>query len=48
MSPILSLHNIEKSFKVETYASNFEINGVLLQGSHPIAYESIKLKNAEK
>ena len=46
--PVLDLPDIGKSFKVQTYASDFAIGGVLLQGGHLIAFESRKLSEIER
>ena len=45
---MLALPDIGKLFEVQTDASNFAIGGVLLQGEHPIAFESKKLSETEK
>ncbi|KAJ7944105.1 Retrotransposon protein, putative, Ty3-gypsy subclass [Quillaja saponaria] len=46
--PVLALPDISKPFKVQTDASNYALGGVLLQESHPVAYESHKLSQAER
>ena len=43
-----NLKNATKPFVVETDASEFVLEGVLLQGGHPITYESRKLNEAER
>ncbi|XP_022987457.1 uncharacterized protein LOC111485000 [Cucurbita maxima] len=46
--PVLGIADMKKPFEVETDASDFALEGVLLQEGHPIAYESQKLKEAER
>ncbi|PKI61910.1 hypothetical protein CRG98_017636 [Punica granatum] len=46
--PVLALPCYEKSFEVETDASDFAIGGVLMQDGHPIAFESRKLSDVER
>ena len=46
--PVLTLLDIEKPFEVQTDASDFAIGGLLLQGRHPIAFESRKLSETER
>ena len=46
-APILVLPNFSLSFELEVDASNVGIGSVLLQGGHPIAYFSEKLKGAQ-
>ena len=52
-APVLQLADVEKSFMVETDASDFAVAGVLLQQGedmdlHPVAYCSRKLSAAER
>ena len=44
--PVLALSDFSKAFEVHTDASDFAIDGVLMQEGHPIAYESKKLNEA--
>ncbi|KAJ7943087.1 Retrotransposon protein, putative, Ty3-gypsy subclass [Quillaja saponaria] len=46
--PVLALPDISKPFEVQTDASDYALGGVLLQESHPVAYESHKLSQAER
>ncbi|KAL0361382.1 UNVERIFIED_CONTAM: Retrovirus-related Pol polyprotein from transposon [Sesamum radiatum] len=46
--PVLALPDMSKPFVVETDASNFALGGVLMQDGHPVAFESRKLKDAER
>ncbi|KAL2225718.1 UNVERIFIED_CONTAM: Transposon Tf2-12 polyprotein, partial [Sesamum indicum] len=46
--PVLALPDMSKPFLVETDASDFALGGVLMQDGHPIAFESRKLKDAER
>ncbi|PHT65260.1 hypothetical protein T459_29685 [Capsicum annuum] len=46
--PILALPDFTKLFEVQTDASDFAIDGVLMQEGHPIAFESRKLNDAER
>ena len=45
---MLALPDIGKPFEVQTYASDFAIGGVLLQGKRLIAFESRKLSETER
>lgn len=47
-APILALPDFTKEFEVQTDASEYALGGVLLQDNHPVAYESRKLKPAER
>ncbi|KAL0340046.1 UNVERIFIED_CONTAM: Transposon Tf2-12 polyprotein [Sesamum radiatum] len=46
--PVLALPDMSKSFTMETDASDFALGGVLMQDSHPVTFESRKLKNVER
>jgi len=46
--PVLSLPDYSQLFEVYTDASDFAIGGVLMQGGHPVAYESRKLNDTER
>ncbi|KAA0036158.1 putative mitochondrial protein [Cucumis melo var. makuwa] len=46
--PLLGIADVTKPFEVETDASHYALEGVLLQNGHPIAYESRKLNAAER
>ncbi|KAL2246590.1 UNVERIFIED_CONTAM: Transposon Tf2-12 polyprotein [Sesamum indicum] len=46
--PVLALPDMSKPFLVETDASDFALGGVLMQDGHPVAFESRKLKDAER
>ncbi|KAK3008924.1 hypothetical protein RJ639_014706 [Escallonia herrerae] len=46
--PVLALLDVSKSFEVHTNASDFALEGVLMQECHPVAYESRKLNEAER
>lgn len=46
--PVLVLPDITQPFEVQTDASDFALGGVLLQNSHPVAFESRKLNKAER
>ncbi|KAA0046216.1 reverse transcriptase [Cucumis melo var. makuwa] len=45
--PLLGIADVTKPFEVETDASNYALEGVLLQNGHLIAYESRKLNATE-
>ena len=45
---MLRLPDHSRPFEVHTDASDFAIDGVIMQDGHPIAYESRKLKDAER
>nr|XP_009793982.1 PREDICTED: uncharacterized protein LOC104240794 [Nicotiana sylvestris] len=47
-SPVLALPDLAKPFEVQIDASDCALGGVLLQEGHPVAYESRKLKDAER
>uniref|UniRef100_A0A1S4D424 Reverse transcriptase/retrotransposon-derived protein RNase H-like domain-containing protein n=1 Tax=Nicotiana tabacum TaxID=4097 RepID=A0A1S4D424_TOBAC len=47
-SPVLALPDLAKPFEVQTDASIYALGGVLPQEGHPVAYESRKLKDAER
>ncbi|KAL0386089.1 UNVERIFIED_CONTAM: Transposon Tf2-11 polyprotein [Sesamum radiatum] len=44
----VALPDMSKPFVVETDASDFALGGVLMQDGHPVAFESRKLKDAER
>ncbi|KAI3470592.1 hypothetical protein Pfo_027255 [Paulownia fortunei] len=46
--PILVLSDFDKLFELHTNASDFAIEGVLMQEGHPIAFESRKLNDIER
>ena len=46
--PVLALPDHTKGFEVHTDASDFAIEGVLMQDRHPIAFESRKLNDTER
>ena len=46
--PVLALPNFSKPYEVHTNASDFAIEGVLMQEGHPVAYESQKLNDTER
>jgi hypothetical protein len=46
-APVLTIPDMNKSFKVVVDASQFDLSGILLQDDKPVAYESRKLKPAE-
>ncbi|KAL0355493.1 UNVERIFIED_CONTAM: Transposon Tf2-12 polyprotein [Sesamum radiatum] len=46
--PVLALPDMSKPFMVETDASDFALGDVLMQGGHPVPFESRKLKDAER
>ncbi|KAL2245998.1 UNVERIFIED_CONTAM: Transposon Tf2-11 polyprotein [Sesamum indicum] len=48
IDPVLALPDMSKPFVVETDASDFALGGVLMQDGHPVAFESRKLKDAER
>ena len=39
-SPVLSLHDIQQPFEIETNASNYAVSTVLTQHGYPVAYHS--------
>ena len=45
--PVLRLPEFDKPFEMHTDASDKEINGLLVQEGHPIAFEGRKLHGAE-
>ncbi|KAF2303684.1 hypothetical protein GH714_021208 [Hevea brasiliensis] len=46
--PVLKLPDYSSPFEVHTDAFDFAIGGVILQGRHPIAFESRKLNETER
>ena len=47
-APVFGLPDFEKPFKVHIDASDRAIGGVLVQEGHLIAFESLKLSDAEQ
>lgn len=47
MEPVLALLRYNEQFKVQMDASDYAIEGVLMQHGHPVAFESKKLNNKE-
>lgn len=45
--PVLMLPNHSKLYEEEIDASDYAIGGVLMQGGHPVAFESRKLNDTE-
>lgn len=45
---VLALFDCTKVYKVHTNASNFAIEGILMQDKDPIAFESHKLNDIER
>jgi hypothetical protein len=39
-APVLSLHDLQQSFDIETDASNYVVGAVLTQHGHTVAYHS--------
>jgi hypothetical protein len=47
-SPILSLHNLQQPFEIETDASNYDVGAVLTQQGHLVEYHSETLSDTVK
>lgn len=47
-APVLALPDVTKPFEVQRDASNFALEGVILQEGHPMAFESHKLSEVER
>lgn len=45
---VFALPDLNKSFEVQTYASDFTLEGILLKEGHLVAYESHKLSPVER
>lgn len=45
---VLTLSDMEEIFKVQTDEFDYALGGVLLQNRHLMAYESRKIKDAER
>jgi hypothetical protein len=46
--PILALLDFSQSFVLECDASNVGIGAILMQGGHPIVFESINISESER
>ncbi|KAL0458183.1 UNVERIFIED_CONTAM: Retrovirus-related Pol polyprotein from transposon [Sesamum latifolium] len=48
IDPLLAFPDMSKPFVVETDTSDFALGAILIQDSHPVAFESRKLKDVER